>query len=152
MKHLKKVCARLMAPVVLIALGTTPAFSWNDKVVAACLSDQQSKNDIFVCHTYIEGYLDGALVTDAAILETVARNEGKTSEFVKRAYLTRVGNDRRNIPATALAHFCLPESVNRPDIVRAIGHALKAADITSDTISEAVYEQYPCGATSAQMP
>jgi hypothetical protein len=156
MRQLKKVCARMMAPMLLAALGASPAFSWNEQVVAACLSGQQSDNDVFVCHTYIEGYLDGALVTDAAVVETVARSEGETSEFVKRAYLTRVGSKRKNLPATALAHFCLPESVTRPDIVGSIGDALKSADIISDTLSEAVYEilkkQYPCGETSTAMP
>jgi len=127
------------------------ASGWNDHVVSACNPDKsgEASTESMVCAAYIEGFLDGAIVTDAAVVESLTSTPTATSDYLKRAYSTRVGWERGKLPATALAHFCLPEETARADVVSAIVTALEASGSRdSGDVATSVYNilsaNYPC--------
>jgi hypothetical protein len=126
------------------------AGAWSDHVVAACSDAQNGGTETSraVCHAYIEGFLDGALVTDTAIVRNVSGEEDIFSNYTLRALRTRVGEVRAPLPATFLADFCLPEEVERRAVVTDLAEELASLDYTAEPITEAVYRQikqsYPC--------
>ena len=103
------------------------------------------------CSAYIEGFLDGALVTDAAIVESMSGDQHTTSDYLKRAYQTRVSSQRLNPPPTALAHFCLPENESRAEVVETIAADLLAREDDGKPISDVLFgilqSKYPCPET-----
>ena len=140
---------------VLAALLTgmaAPVAAWNDYVVAAC-SGEAGNPEVghAACSAYIEGFLDGALVTDAAIVESMSGDQHTTSDYLKRAYQTRVSSQRLNLPPTALAHFCLPENESRADVVETIAADLLAREDDGKPISDVLFgilqSKYPCPET-----
>lgn len=97
------------------------------------------------CFQYVKGFLDGALLSDAQIMENLGKdNEG--SKFSERAFSTRVGKARGDIPDTFLADFCLPESTASDEVVLKVLNALKKVknDITAEMIFENVKREFPC--------
>ena len=145
MRNLLGVC--LLA--VTLTIASAPASAWNDYVVAACSGDAGSPEvSRAACHAYIEGFLDGALVTDAAIVDSVTAKQPATSGFYQRAYQTRVSSQRLNLPPTSLAHFCLPENESRAEVVEAIAAGLLGRSDDDTPISDVLYgilkQKYPC--------
>jgi hypothetical protein len=135
--------------VLALAQGQVAA-AWSDHVVAACSDAQNGGSDTSraVCHAYIEGFLDGALVTDTAIVKNVGGEEDIFSSYTLRALRTRVGQVRAPLPATFLADFCLPEEVGRSTVVTDLAEELAVLNFAAEPITEAVYRQikqsYPC--------
>ena len=138
----------LFSPLLLL-LFISPVAAWNDYVVAACTGEATNPEvNRAACHAYIEGFLDGALVTDAAIVRSVTGDEAVTSDYFARAYQTRVSSQRLNLPPTALAHFCLPEEESRAEVVETIAAGLLERSVRGEQIPNLLYailkHTYPC--------
>jgi hypothetical protein len=122
--------------------------AWNDHIVTACSDTAQATTPSEACSAYIEGFLDGALVTDTAIVESVTAQDSVTSDYFKRAYMTRVSQQRMPLPATALAHFCLPESTSRAEVVKTLASELNVRAAEGSELSLSLYDiikdRYPC--------
>ena len=136
-------------PGLLLMLLMSPAVAWNDYVVAACTGEATNPEvSRAACRAYIEGFLDGALVTDAAIVKSVTGSEAATSDYFARAYQTRVSAQRINLPPTSLAHFCLPEEESRAEVVEAIADGLLQRSVRGEQIPDLLYailkHKYPC--------
>lgn len=125
-------------------------FAWNDQVTQACTHEGHAATEIeiAICHAYIEGFLDGAVITDTAIIASVSDADPEESDYLKRAYMTRVGSYNPKLPATALAHFCLPEGTMRSDVVAAIAEAIALDKGAAEDVSASLYNilqaNYPC--------
>jgi hypothetical protein len=151
-KHLARNSRSIaIAALALLALAHGQAVNaWSDHVVAACSDAENGGTETSraVCHAYIEGFLDGALVTDTAIVRNVGGEEDIFSSYTLRALRTRVGEVRAPLPATFLADFCLPEGIERGAVVTDLAGKLAALNVTAEPITEAVYRQikqsYPC--------
>ena len=141
--------ARLVAITAMLTASLHVA-AWNDEVTQACTHEGRAATaaETAVCHAYIEGFLDGAIITDTAIIESVAEAGSEESDYFKRAYMTRVGSNTRIRPATALAHFCLPEGTERDNVVETIATALAEKTSTGSDVSKSLYTilqtSYPC--------
>lgn len=94
------------------------------------------------CDTYIEGFIAGALLTDAAIIQSLEKTEG--SAFMDRAYRTRLGQPA--LPPTYLASYCLPELPMDQMIADIRSHMAKVDP--QQPLGEVVYailkKHYPC--------
>jgi|TARA_R110000868_G_scaffold293288_4_gene553797 hypothetical protein len=99
------------------------------------------------CFQYVKGFLDGALLSDAQIMENISKDD-KGTTFSDRAFSTRVGKSRGVVPDTFLADFCLPKSTASDDVVMKVLEALKKVkvknDISADMIFENVKREFPC--------
>ena len=146
--NIRSIATATLASLVLAEVQVAGA--WSDHVVAACSDAENGGNEASraVCHAYIEGFLDGALVTDTAIVRNVGGEEDMFSNYTMRALRTRVGEVRAPLPATFLADFCLPEESERRSVVQDLAEELATLDFAAEPITEAVYRQikesYPC--------
>jgi hypothetical protein len=140
--------SRLAGVTALVACVHCAA--WNDQVTDACAHDGHSATaeETAICHAYIEGFLDGAVITDTAIIESVSEADSADSDFFKRAYNTRVGSSSSALPATALAHFCLPEGTERAQVVTMIANAIAEYTQSGSDVAQSLYgilkASYPC--------
>ena len=96
------------------------------------------------CRAYINGFLDGAELTDIAILNKVKDR----SDFLERAYATRVGSGKGTLPATFFADFCIGKDLSRQQIVDEIMNAFEENPPRGADERVAIYQTikrlYPC--------
>jgi len=134
----------------LFSLGHPLAFAWNDQVTQACTHEGHAATEaeIAICHAYIEGFLDGAVITDTAVIASVGEGAPEESDYLKRAYMTRMGSYNPKLPATALAHFCLPQGMERKQVVETIATAIALDESAAEDVSISLYNvlqaSFPC--------
>ena len=140
--------SRLAGVTALVA--SVHGAAWNDQVTDACVHEGHSASagETAICHAYIEGFLDGAIITDTAIIESVSEADSAESDFFKRAYQSRVGSSSSALPATALAHFCLQEGTERAQVVTTIANAIAEDTQSGADVAQSLYSilkaSYPC--------
>ncbi len=104
-----------------------------------CLDDDITMKD---CLSFIKGFLQGALLTDTAIIKSIKEAE---PSYAERAFRTRLG--KRSSP-TALAGFCLPEDRSILDIAEETLDHVKGSERNSAELAKNVYsslkKDYPC--------
>ena len=134
---------------LLLALASTSAQASSESTGQYCNSDYgQDPVKTAECNAYISGFLNGALLTDSTIVKHVTAQDKTYSSFTERAYRTRVGSTRQELPATYLADFCLPADREVSSITMELAARLVLNEGKSDAMAEALYEQiqtdYPC--------
>lgn len=105
-----------------------------------CLDSAEAMS---ACRSFIEGFLQGALITDTAIIESIETQE---PTYAERAIRTRLGN--RSSQPTELAGFCLPANRSILELTEeTLGH-VKASKRNSAELAKNVYNSlkvdYPC--------
>lgn len=134
---------------VAVALGisglpNTAQATVNAALAEACHSGQEP--DRVLCAQYVAGFLDGALLTDAAVVNNLS--SGERSDFMERAYRTRVGEGRTPLPPTALADFCLPDGLSSDAAAGRVVDALGQKPVTTQSLQDEVYSAvkalFPC--------
>ena len=137
------------AAVLTLLIGTAawlPALATEDRTLLAGCSPPAAD----ACRFYIAGFLDGALLTDTAIISSLSAVEpgadSGSSDFLSRAYRTRVGEFRDNPPATALAEFCLPPDMTIDAAAEALLPLLQsdAGSTLQEIVYAAVKARFPC--------
>ena len=104
--------------------------------------------DSDICKAYIHGFLDGAVITDTALINNILEGQKDRSDFVERAFATRVGQERFNRNPTYYANFCLPEGVSLTDDAAKIASDLNESHTGDDlavSVYEAIKQDFPCG-------
>lgn len=133
--------------IVPALLGLALSANADNHVKQSCLSVKESSSRVThsLCHSYILGFLQGALLTDTAIIDSL--NDQK-SEFLQRVYKTRAPRSGRELPPTYLAKFCLPEPPGQNDIINNVISHLDENDLQQRDFEQAVYQTikaiYPC--------
>ena len=77
--------------------------------------DRDGKDAIF-CVRYVQGFIDGAVATDARVLENIATEFDEDETFAERAIRSRIGSRINRRGPTVYADFCLGE----PDSLEAV--------------------------------
>ena len=97
------------------------------------------------CKNYITGFIEGALLTDAAIIESLS---SERSDFLERVYETRALRTRDKIPATYFAKFCLAEPLDLPAVIGTVLNHLKTSYAKDQRPATNVYNafktHFPC--------
>lgn len=125
---------------LLLAMAMAATASAN--VVQDCLPDADASAQ-HACDTFVEGFLAGALLTDAAIIESLEKSE-EGSGFMARAYRTRLG--KSTAPATYFASFCLPDKTLQALVaeIRADMSDLDPARPLGEVVYSVIKQRYPC--------
>lgn len=114
--------------------------------VCAKATGKNAADAVNRCSNFVEGFLYGALITDAAIIANLANNQG--SSFSQRAFNTRVGNTTQRLPPTYYAKFCLPEQQINAALVQDISKVLMAEFDAQVSPAQQLYallqRDYPC--------
>jgi hypothetical protein len=102
------------------------ALNSEEALILSCSTYVEKKEiaEDSICYEYINGFIDGAIITDTTIINDLKKGKSKLSEFSKRAYRTRVRNTRQPVPSTYFAKFCLPEDTSTQTIILELVHNL----------------------------
>ncbi len=134
---------RLVVFLILnISVAQVHAENAEEALVKSCsqLIDSDTIPEDSVCYEYINGFIDGAVITDRAIIENISKEKQEFSSFFQRAYKTRVGGKRDTLPVTYFAKFCLPEETSRKVVVEQLIHELDANIISKQAFKQTLYE------------
>jgi hypothetical protein len=106
--------------------------------------------DAAFCIRYIQGFIDGAVATDARVTRNVAAEYAQYSEFTERAIRTRLGRRIEQCGPSYYAEFCLGAPVPLKEVVdRVVRNVLDGGFVAGEPLaSEVVYQtlrtEYPC--------
>jgi hypothetical protein len=112
-------------------------------------SDPGGTDGVF-CVRYIQGFIDGAVVTDERVTYNVADEADRQETFTERAARTRVGARLNLYGPSVYAEFCLGEPIPLRDVVTVIVTDLldpqKVAGISRarDVVYNTLRQTYPC--------
>ena len=112
-------------------------------------TDPDGSDGVF-CVRYIQGFIDGAVVTDERVTYNVADEADRQETFTERAARTRVGARLNLYGPSVYAEFCLGEPIPLREVVAAIvGDLLDSQKVTGisrarDVVYNTLRQTYPC--------
>jgi hypothetical protein len=115
--------------------------------------DRDGKDAIF-CVRYVQGFIDGAVATDARVLENIATEFDKDESFADRAIRSRIGSRINRRGPTVYADFCLGEPDSLEEVVEHVVDDLanrKVLDedlLARDAVFSTLQREYPCNPAS----
>lgn len=113
--------------------------------------DPEGEDGVF-CVRYIQGFIDGAVVTDERVTYNVADEYDREETFTERAIRTRLGSRLDRYGPSYYAEFCLGEPLPLTEVARVvIADLLQIEDLDGRELArEVVYEtlrrEFPCDA------
>ncbi len=111
--------------------------------------DREGKDAIF-CVRYVQGFIDGAVATDARVLENIATEFDEDETFSERAVRNRIGSRIIRRGPTVYADFCLGEPDSLEEVVEKVVDDLanrKVLDedlLARDAVFSTLRREYPC--------
>jgi len=112
-------------------------------------ADREGKDAIF-CVRYVQGFIDGAVATDARVLENIATELEEDETFSERAVRTRIGSRINRRGPTVYADFCLGEPDSLEEVVEMVVEDLanrKVLDkdlLARDAVFSTLRRAFPC--------
>ena len=114
-------------------------------LVRSCLALPAGSDGRGLCELYIQGYIAGAVATDAANAQELA---GTSSDFMQRALQTRAGSRESASAPAEFLHFCLPARLEPDAVIPRLGKHLPKTIEDMGQINSALYGalrlEYPC--------
>jgi hypothetical protein len=125
------------------------------ELVSQCerLDKEPEGTDARYCIRYIQGFIDGAVVTDVRVmLNAEAASRSRSAEsFSERAKRTRATTRMEQFRAAQLAGFCLGDPLPLREVVDHIVVDLVALDVDDtaksparDAVYASLIQHYPC--------
>ena len=111
--------------------------------------DREGKDAVF-CVRYVQGFIDGAVATDARVLENIATEFDNDETFSERAIRSRIGSRINRRGPTVYADFCLGEPDSLEEVVEKVVDDLanrKVLDedlLARDAVFSTLRRAYPC--------
>ena len=116
----------------------------------AVYEDDPDGEDGIFCVRYIQGFIDGAVVTDERVTYNVANEYDRDESFTERAIRTRLGSRIDRYGPSYYAEFCLGEPVPLAEVARVVIADLLALDnlegreLARDVVYATLRTEYPC--------
>ena len=116
--------------------------------------DRDGKDAIF-CVRYVQGFIDGAVATDARVLENIATEFDEDESFADRAIRNRIGTRIRLRGPTVYADFCLGELNSLEEVVEKVVDDLANREVLDedllarDAVFSTLQREYPCESDEA---
>jgi hypothetical protein len=112
--------------------------------------DAPEGKDAIFCIRYVQGFIDGAVVTDERVIANVAAELDEDETYGERAIRTRLGRNTSRFGPTFYAGFCLGEPVALKAVVENVVHNLmnrRFLDeqlLARDAVLSTLRMGYPC--------
>lgn len=112
--------------------------------------EDRTGEDAIFCVRYVQGFIDGAVATDARVLENIAVEFDKDETFSERAIRNRIGSRINLRGPTVYADFCLGEADSLEEVVEKVVDDLanrKVLDedlLARDAVFSTLEREYPC--------
>ena len=103
-----------------------------------------------LCVTYVTGFLDGAVATDARVVENVVNELEREQSLKERAIRTRLSRKLRDAGPTLYAEFCVGTPVPVSEVVGHVIDELGSRDSLDGVLAQSIVyaalrKHYPCG-------
>lgn len=149
------VCALLITQLISVPAAKALEVLTAEELTSHCAlrkTDPEGADGQY-CVRYIQGFIDGAIATDARVMLNAENAITKKETFTERAIRTRMPNRAERSRAANYAGFCLGDPLQLQDLVDVV-----VADLTTqqeqdnnsknEPAMEAVYnsllKNYPC--------
>jgi hypothetical protein len=152
MKFTKNFIAKFIFVGFLLASGSVFA-DFKSDIIKSCKAYQQGidLSEINSCKLYIDGFIDSSLLSESAVVKPEAlidNPRAPVSDFVKRAYNTRV-TARSSLTEKGGEHeFCIPLEEDRRKVVSKVAKSMKIDDLQAKSLKEVLFEalvsEFPC--------
>ena len=113
--------------------------------------DQAESTDGQYCIRYIQGFIDGAIATDARVMLNAESGEQSSETFSERAKRTRAPSRADRFRAAKLAGFCLGDPLPLRDVVDVVVADLAALpdgkgknEPAMEVVYTSLQQHYPC--------
>lgn len=143
--------------LIMGALLTAPAALavealLTEELVSHCdhYHEPDAEKDRIFCVRYIQGFIDGAVATDASVAANIVKEYEKDESFSERAARTRIGSRLERYGYTVYADYCLGDPVPLKEVVEHIVSATKnknlvaANPLARDLVYRVLRSDYPC--------
>ncbi|HSM32060.1 MAG TPA: Rap1a/Tai family immunity protein [Woeseiaceae bacterium] len=113
--------------------------------------DPEGEDGVF-CVRYIQGFIDGAVVTDERVTYNVADEYDREETFTERAIRTRLGTRLDRYGPSYYAEFCLGEPLPLAEVARVVIadllqiEDLKGRELAREVVYETLRREFPCDA------
>lgn len=152
---MKKLKYRMLSIVVtcLILIPTIVLADFKSDIITSCSAYQQGhdKSEINACKLYIDGFIDSSLLTkDGAVRpqEMIDRQHKEPSDFLKRAFRTRVVNYSSYLKTHKDYQFCIPLETDRRKVASDVAKSMDINQLSSMSLKEVLLEtliaEFPC--------
>jgi hypothetical protein len=115
--------------------------------------DPDGEDGIF-CVRYIQGFIDGAVVTDERVTYNVADEYDREESFTERAIRTRLGSRIDRYGPSYYAEFCLGEPLPLAEVARVVIadllalEDLEGRELAREVVYATLRREYPCDAAA----
>ena len=140
--------------IISIAASNTQAVEAlsTEELISHCAvyNDDPDGEDGIFCIRYIQGFIDGAVVTDERVAYNVADEYGRNETPTERAIRARLGTRIERFGSSYYAEFCLGEPLPLAEVARqVISDLLKlenteGRELARDVVYETLRREYPC--------
>lgn len=117
----------------------------------ALIETEPTGADAQYCIRYVQGFIDGAVATDARVMLNTEAGDNREESFSERAKRTRAPSRADQFRASTLAGFCLGDPLPLRDVVDQIVADLVRLDVgdgadspARETVYRSLREHYPC--------
>ena len=142
-----------MATIGLLTMSTAVKADFKSDIISSCKAYQQGKdkNEINACKLYIDGFIDSSLLTEDGVVKPKAmieRTAPEQSDFLKRAYRTRVLTTSSMLSHEDTHQFCIPREYDRKEIASSIAKSMDISQLAHKQLKQVLFEtliaEFPC--------
>lgn len=152
---MKKLRVRIISifAAALILIPTIVLADFKSEIIESCTTYQKGhdQNKVNACKLYIDGFIDSSLFTKDAVVKPQAmidRQPKEQSNFLQRAYQTRVVNDASFIKTHSNYKFCIPLESDRRELASNIAKSMDIKQLADKPLKEVLFETlitgFPC--------
>lgn len=146
----------LIATMTLTAVAFSPVSQAADplgalalKKYCGALKDASDSAEARLCLLYINGFVDGAIVTDERVTQNVVKEVDKQESLLDRAMRTRLLGQLRDFGPSFYAEFCVGKAVSIAGIADRVmaefDYHSALENVAAQTIVfDALRRHYPC--------
>lgn len=148
----KHLMSKMVALALLCSSGTVLA-DFKSDIISACTAYQhgEDKSELNPCKLYIDGFIDSSLLTENAVVKpqaTIERQNAPQSNYMKRAYQTRILTTSSILPNEQAHQFCIPKEYDRKAIASEIAKSMNINDLENKPLKVVIFEtliaDFPC--------
>jgi hypothetical protein len=124
------------------------------ELLSHCKAYKESPDgiDATFCVRYVQGFIDGAVITDGRVTMNIADEIDRTESYTERVMRTRLGSRISRYGPSVYAEFCLGEPIELRAVVDKVIENLLKPDyiknrlLARQTVYQTLRDNYPCEA------
>lgn len=138
--------------VILLFISGSVYADFKSDIIQSCTAYQQGidKREINACKLYIDGFIDSSLFSENAVTKPEAQISQKTqrSDYLKRAYETRLMTTSSMLKDENAHEFCIPLEYDRKEVASQVAKSMNITALENSPLKQVLFEtlvaKFPC--------